>query len=177
MKKQNSTAAKLAQKRAAKKSNAKKNKGKGGLQGQVVGRVGEWFEYEWEADPVEGRVWAFDIGKAQKYLAKAPASVFGNIPIKNLEDALSGYDVNADYALSENVDIDKPVIMTYLPEPWLEKGERVGVLIDGMHRVYKRRELGYDTVMTAFLPDVIAAQILLSEEELHRRRRILSYMP
>lgn len=132
-----------------------------------------WFSYQWLHDPVPGRYWCWDTTQAvqiQEMLAQHDPEMYANFvheyPIEFFLEPLSGNTVDKQYARSLSTErLNVPLIGVCLPE-WVTpaNSERVGVVIDGCHRLFRRHELGYDTVTVFQLPDVVEEQIRFSQE-------------
>lgn len=131
-----------------------------------------WFTYQWEHDPVPGRYWCWDTTQAvmlQEHLSQQDPTIYQQFvhryPIDFFREPLAGNTVNREYARSLSTErLAVPVIGVCLPE-WVAPGQdRVGVVIDGCHRLFRRHELGYDTVDVFHLPDAVEEQLRFSPE-------------
>lgn len=107
-----------------------------------------WFEWQWMDDPQPERVWAWDVQVAQALTAQNPifALYLADLP----EDATSAVEIDETYALSDAVDLTRPLMLVQLPER-APSGEAVLVIIDGYHRLYKARRTNADVLTCVFL--------------------------
>lgn len=122
-----------------------------------------WFSYSWQADPIPDRIWCWDTHQAvrlQKMLTQRHPELLERVitrfPIEHFREPLAGNVINKEYARSLSTErLAVPLIGVMLPLPILSEGERVGVIIDGCHRLWRRADLGMEFVDVMHMPDEI----------------------
>lgn len=136
----------------------------------------QWFQYQWAQDPVPDRTWCWDTTAAvdiQRAMRRMYPDHYRNAvithPVELFKEPIEGNTVNHEYAMTVNE--ENPIIGVFLPEPIRgPEGHRVGVIIDGCHRLYKRHVMGLETVDVFLLPDEVEESIRFPEAKIQQLR-------
>lgn len=132
-----------------------------------------WFQYRWQHDPEPDRVWCWDVTMAQDIQQALKltrpdlyAQAVQSYPIEFFLEPLAGNTVNVEYARSLRPErLAVPLIGVCLPMPIMDGLSRVGVVIDGCHRLFRKHELGHTEVQVLHLPDEIEEVIRFPDDK------------
>jgi hypothetical protein len=129
-----------------------------------------WFQLTWADDPThEG--WGWDVDAALEIAARKTPTPIRVARIAHFTDA---YEVNREYALSDAVDLTRPLLFvlvlgrTTASDEVKALGFPEAALIDGVHRLSKAAHLGLETLPAVFLEPDEERRVRLPHETVQR---------
>jgi hypothetical protein len=112
-----------------------------------------WFEMHFSDDPTK-TLWGWNVDLALEIAAGKPLE---SVAVTNIKHFAETYEVDLMYALSDRVDLNKPLLFVLLAGRDTARAEvkAIGlpeaVLIDGVHRLTKAIHLGLEVLPAKFL--------------------------
>ena len=112
-----------------------------------------WFEMTFSDDP-GGTVWGWNVDAGLEIVCGKPVELVSVAEVKHFAET---YNVDLEYALSDSVDVSRPLLFVLLAGRVSARAEvkAIGlpeaVLIDGVHRLTKAIHLGLTTLPARFL--------------------------
>ena len=132
-----------------------------------------WFEMHFADDPTQ-TVWGWNVDLALEIAASKPLESVAVADIKHFAET---YEVDLGYALSDRVDLNKPLLFVLLAGRDTARAEvkatglPEAVLIDGVHRLTKAIHLGLEVLPAKFLEQDEEPQARLTAAMLGQLRR------
>jgi hypothetical protein len=132
-----------------------------------------WFEMHFSDDPTK-TAWGWNVDLALEIAASKPLE---SVAVANIKHFAETYEVDVHYALSDRVDLNKPLLFVLLAGRDTARAEvratglPEAVLIDGVHRLTKAIHLGLEVLPAKFLEQSEEPRARLTAAMLTRLRR------